>query len=212
MPRHYATNLPLVTCRFVQNHTNPRRAGAWHESGVAGESRQRDWSRSTRGLRSDQCVPNRGGDPAPAAVRSAAVRSRIMARPNAAKAPINCVIIRAAGVVVSMILPTERNSAPALPTRPMMCGISWDDRDRRSSFLHEGGGFAKMVVHSQSSRDPVEVSSDPPVTQARDRYIAGAGLMGSRSVVVFAVHLVVEERLGPWENTLAKFVPEPGPF
>ena len=56
--------------------------------------------------------------PARAAARPAEVRSRIMARSNSAKAPTICIIIRPAGVVVSMLSVTSgsrrrpRRSAP----------------------------------------------------------------------------------------------------
>ena len=69
-----------------------------------------------------------------AAATPADVRSRIIARSNSAKAPTICIIIRPAGVVVSMFSVTERNPAPALRMRSMMCSTSFSDRDNRSSF------------------------------------------------------------------------------
>lgn len=69
-----------------------------------------------------------------AAASPADVRSQIIARSNSAKAPTICIIIRPAGVVVSMFSVTDRNPAPALPIRSMMCSTSFKERDRRSSF------------------------------------------------------------------------------
>ena len=69
-----------------------------------------------------------------AAARPADVRSRIIARSNSAKAPTICIIIRPAGVVVSIFSVIERNPAPAFPIRSMMCSTSFKDRDSRSSF------------------------------------------------------------------------------
>src|SRR4051794_2471746 len=69
-----------------------------------------------------------------AAAKPADVRSRIIARSNSAKAPTICIIIRPAGVVVSMFSVIERKPAPALPMRSMMCSTSLSERDRRSSF------------------------------------------------------------------------------
>ena len=57
-----------------------------------------------------------------------------MLRSNSAKAPVIWNISRPAGVVVSMFSVTDRNPAPALPIRSMMCSTSFKERDRRSSF------------------------------------------------------------------------------
>jgi len=69
-----------------------------------------------------------------AAARPADVRSRIMARSNSANEPTICIIMRPAGVVVSMASVIERKPAPALAIRSMMCSISFNERDSRSSF------------------------------------------------------------------------------
>ena len=45
------------------------------------------------------------------------VRSRIMARSNSAKAPSMCIIMRPAGVVVSMASVSDRKPAPARSMR-----------------------------------------------------------------------------------------------
>jgi hypothetical protein len=61
--------------------------------------------------------------------RSAPVSWRV-----SAKAPTICIIMRPAGVVVSMFSVIERKPAPALAIRSMICSTSFSDRDRRSSF------------------------------------------------------------------------------
>ena len=48
--------------------------------------------------------------------------------------PTICIIIRPAGVVVSMSSVSERKPAPALAIRSMMCSTSFSERDSRSSF------------------------------------------------------------------------------
>jgi len=50
------------------------------------------------------------------------------------KLPTICIIIRPAGVVVSMFSVTERKPAPASAIRSMMCSTSFSERDSRSSF------------------------------------------------------------------------------
>jgi hypothetical protein len=57
-----------------------------------------------------------------------------MARSILAKAPTICIIMRPAGVVVSMFSVMERKPAPALAILSMMCSKSFSERDRRSSF------------------------------------------------------------------------------
>lgn len=56
------------------------------------------------------------------------VRSRRMARSNSAKAPTICIIIRPAGVVVSMASVRLRNPAEASPRRSMMVSTSRSNR------------------------------------------------------------------------------------
>jgi hypothetical protein len=68
-----------------------------------------------------------------AAARPAEVRSRIMARSNSANDPTICIIIRPAGVVVSMFSVTERKPAATSAICSMMCNTSLSDRDNRSS-------------------------------------------------------------------------------
>jgi hypothetical protein len=68
-----------------------------------------------------------------AAARTAEVRSRIMARLNSAKLPTVCIIIRPAGVVVSMFSVSDRKPAPEWAIRSMMCNTSFSERDRRST-------------------------------------------------------------------------------
>ena len=55
------------------------------------------------------------------------MRSRIMARSNSAKLPIICIIIRPAGVVVSMFSVTERNRAPCAAMRSSRWSKSLSD-------------------------------------------------------------------------------------
>jgi hypothetical protein len=62
-----------------------------------------------------------------AAARPAEVRSRIMARSNSAKAPTIYIIIRPAGVVVSICSVSERKPAPASPIFSMMCSRSFSE-------------------------------------------------------------------------------------
>jgi hypothetical protein len=57
-----------------------------------------------------------------------------MARSNSAKAPTICIIMRPAGVVVSIASVSERKPAPAASMRSRMCSRSFSERDRRSSF------------------------------------------------------------------------------
>ena len=51
-----------------------------------------------------------------------------MARSNSAKAPTICIIMRPAGVVVSMFSVMERKPAPALAIRSMICSTSFSER------------------------------------------------------------------------------------
>ncbi len=57
-----------------------------------------------------------------------------MARSNSAKAPTICIIVRPAGVVVSIASVELRNPAPASPGRSMIVRTSRRERDSRSSF------------------------------------------------------------------------------
>lgn len=52
-----------------------------------------------------------------------------MARSNSAKLPTICIIIRPAGVVVSMFSVSDRKPAPAWAMRSMMCSTSFSERD-----------------------------------------------------------------------------------
>ena len=93
----------------------PRRSrGAWYRPASCGAHR---------------CAPPPWQRPDP--LRSAL---GIMARSNSAKAPTICIIIRPAGVVVSMCSVSERKPAPASPIFSMMCSRSFSERDNRSSF------------------------------------------------------------------------------
>src|ERR1700693_2511507 len=53
---------------------------------------------------------------------------------HSAKAPTICIIMRPAGVVVSIASVKLRNPAPASPRRSMMMSTSRRDRESRSSF------------------------------------------------------------------------------
>jgi len=64
----------------------------------------------------------------------AEVRSRIVARSNSANEPMICIIMRPAGVVVSMFSVIDRKPAPARAIRSMMCSTSFSEGERRSSF------------------------------------------------------------------------------
>jgi len=69
-----------------------------------------------------------------AASNPALVRSFSMDFSNSAKAPAICIIIRPAGVVVSIASVKPRNPAPASPSRSMMVSTSRRERESRSSF------------------------------------------------------------------------------
>ena len=66
--------------------------------------------------------------------RPAFVRSRSMALSNSANAPTICIIIRPAGVVVSMASVKLRKPAPDSPSRSMIVSTSRTERESRSSF------------------------------------------------------------------------------
>jgi len=66
--------------------------------------------------------------------RPARVLSRVIARSNSAKAPSICIIIRPAGVVVSMASVMLRKPAFASSMQSMTCNRSLSDRESRSSF------------------------------------------------------------------------------
>jgi len=68
-----------------------------------------------------------------------------MARSNSAKAPTICIIMRPAGVVVSIASVIDRKPAPTSPIRSMMCSTSLSDRDRRSSFHTTTSGVPRPV-------------------------------------------------------------------
>ena len=98
-----------------------------------------------------------------ATVRPADVRSRIMARSNSAKVPTICIIIRPAGVVVSMLSVTDRKPAPASAIRSIMCSKSFSERDSRSSFqtttVSPSRSWSSMRCSSGRSQRPPAASS-----------------------------------------------------
>ena len=69
------------------------------------------------------------------------VRSRSMARSNSANAPTICIIMRPAGVVVSMASVRLWKPAPACRIFPIKVQTSFNDRHRRSSFRQ---GFSAL--------------------------------------------------------------------
>ena len=106
-----------------------------------------------------------------AAARPAEVRSRIMARSNSAKEPTICIIMRPAGVVVSMFSVIERKPAPA-------CGDPLHDvqhvlqRAGQAVELPDDDGvaFAQVVEHAVQLR--------PVPTAARGRLLEHAPAAG----------------------------------
>ena len=64
----------------------------------------------------------------------ALVRSRSIARSNSAKLPTICIVMRPAGVVVSIASVSDWNPAPAASIRSIRCSKSFSDLVSRSSF------------------------------------------------------------------------------
>src|SRR5437016_4163509 len=94
-----------------------------------------------------------------AASNPALVRSLSIALSNSAKAPTICIIIRPAGVVVSMASVRLRNPALASASRSMIISTSRRDRDSRSRFPHyEHVTFAELIEKSEQFR-PVPPSA-----------------------------------------------------
>jgi hypothetical protein len=97
--------------------------------------------------------------------KPAEVRSRIIARSNSANVLMICIIIRPAGVAVSMFVSvSERKLAPDCAIRSMMRSASISERDRRSSFqtttVSPSRNWSSMRCSSgRSHRPPDAVSS-----------------------------------------------------
>ena len=66
---------------------------------------------------------------------------------TSAKEPTICIIMRPAGVVVSMLSVIDRKPAPVWAIRSMMCSTSLSERDSRSSFQTTRVARAELVEH-----------------------------------------------------------------
>lgn len=98
------------------------------------------------------------------------MRSRIIARSNSAKAPTICIIIRPAGVVVSIASVSERKPAPAAAIRSIRCRTSFSERDSRSSFhtttVSPGRSWSRSRASSGRSHRPPDAAA---ASRARKR-------------------------------------------
>jgi hypothetical protein len=81
-----------------------------------------------------------------AASNPALVHSLSMARSNSANAPTICIIIRPAGVVVSIASDKLRNPALASASRSMMVKTSRSERESRSSFQTTSTSLLRRLI------------------------------------------------------------------
>lgn len=91
-----------------------------------------------------------------------------MARSNPAKDPIICIIMRPAGVVVSIPSVSDLNPAPAASIFSIMCSTSFNERDSRSSLPDDDGVPPQPVEHQ------LQLGTIPKATGSLLFVVAGA--------------------------------------